>query len=246
MVLGTFGSCFVVSDKPIRDPNAALVVKGNVGPKNWTIEAFANAAASSFRSYRDTFCELEKAAGRVLGQDPYKLIDQEIEKAPPGASGITFLSYLQGAGGPRANSKAKGTFIGMTLGTTGSRHGACGDGRNLLRDARHHRSAEAGGHQDQRHSPDRWRFESPLWVQMQADIYQQPIHVLQTHETGCLGAALYAGVGAGLYKDYKEAVTVAVHVSREFTPNPKLRDPYDEGYDRFVNTYKALAAGGVF
>jgi xylulokinase len=88
--------------------------------------------------------------------------------------------------------------------------------------------------------------KSPLWVQMQADIYQQPIHVLQTHETGTLGAALYAGVGAGLYKDYKEAVDIAVHVSKEYTPNSRLGNVYDEGYDRFVHTYKALTAGGVF
>lgn len=246
MVLGTFGSCFVVSDKPVRDPNAALVVKGNVGPKNWTIEAFANAAASSFRWYRDTFCELEKAAGRVLGVDPYILIDQEIEKAPPGAHGITFLSYLQGAGGPRANGKAKGTFVGMTLGTTEAdmaravMEGICYEMRDIIE------AQKRAGTKIKVIRLTGGGSKSPLWVQMQADIYQYPIQVLQTHETGCLGAAMYAGVGAGLYKSYQEAVDVAVHVSREFTPNTGVRGPYDEAYDRFVNTYKALAAGGVF
>ena len=58
MVIGTFGSCFVVSDKPIRDPNKKLIVKGNHGVGNWTIEAFSNAAASSFRWYRDTFGDI--------------------------------------------------------------------------------------------------------------------------------------------------------------------------------------------
>ncbi len=52
MVIGTFGSSFVVSDEPIRDPNKKLVVKGNHGVNNWTIEAFSVAAASSFRWYR--------------------------------------------------------------------------------------------------------------------------------------------------------------------------------------------------
>jgi xylulokinase len=246
MVLGTFGSCFVVSGKPIRDPNKVLVVKGNVGPKNWTIEGFAIAAASSFRWYRDTFCELEKAAGKLIGQDPYKLIDQEIMRSPAGANGITFLSYLQGAAGPRANNNAKGAFIGMNLGTTQAdmarsvMEGICYEMRDILeaqKKAGTHIKAirlTGGG------------SKSPLWVQMQADIYQQPIHVLQTHETGTLGAALYAGVGAGVYKGYKEAVNVAVRVTKEYTPDPKMAGVYDDGYARFVNTYKALAGGGIF
>ena len=246
MVLGTFGSCFVVSDTPLRDPNRKLVVKGNVGPKNWTIEGFAVAAASSFRWYRDTFCELEKAAGKLIGQDPYKLIDQEIEKSPVGAHGVTFLSYLQGAGGPRGNSKAKGTFVGMTLGTTEAdmaravMEGICYEMRDIIE------AQKRAGTRIKVIRLTGGGSKSPLWVQMQADIYQTPIQVLQTHETGALGAALYAGVGAGLYKSYQEAVDVAVHVTKEYTPNPKARDSYDDGYDRFVHTYEALAAGGVF
>lgn len=49
LVMGTFGSCFVVSDKSIRDPKERLVVKGNHGCGNFTIEAFSNTAASSYQ-----------------------------------------------------------------------------------------------------------------------------------------------------------------------------------------------------
>ena len=57
MVMGTFGSCYVVMDEPLRDPRRTLVVKPNHGMRNWTIEAFSNTSASSFRWYRDTFCD---------------------------------------------------------------------------------------------------------------------------------------------------------------------------------------------
>jgi xylulokinase len=69
---------------------------------------------------------------------------------------------------------------------------------------------------------------------------------LQTSETGTLGAALYAGVGAGVYKSYKEAVEVAVHIKDKFEPNPELAEVYNEGYHRFVSIYEALANGKVF
>lgn len=67
MVMGTFGSCYVVMDEPLRDPARKLVVKPNHGMGNWTIEAFSNTSASSLRWYRDTFCHEECAAGEVAG-----------------------------------------------------------------------------------------------------------------------------------------------------------------------------------
>ena len=62
MVIGTFGSCYVVADKPLRDPLSTLTVKPNHGVGNWTIEGFSATAASSFRWYRDVFGDLEIAA----------------------------------------------------------------------------------------------------------------------------------------------------------------------------------------
>ena len=78
LVMGTFGSCFVVSDKSIRDPKERLVVKGNHGCGNFTIEAFSNTAASSYRWYRDTFCDYEKLMAKEQGEDPYDLINKQI------------------------------------------------------------------------------------------------------------------------------------------------------------------------
>ena len=46
------------------------------------------------------------------------MITETISQIPPGAGGVTFLPYLQGASGARLNGNARGTFVGMTLGTT--------------------------------------------------------------------------------------------------------------------------------
>lgn len=245
MVIGTFGSCFVVSDEPIRDPNGALVVKGNVGPKNWTIEAFANTAASSYRWYRDTFCGTEAVYGKLIGDDPYNMINKQIELMKPGANGVVFLPYLQG-NGLRANFNAKGAFVGMSLGTSKGEmaravmEGVCYEMREILE-----AQSKAGIEIDSIRVTG-GASRSPLWAQMQADIFQKPIYTLQTAETATLGAALYAGVGAGVYKDYKEATDIAVRVSGQYDPNPKLADAYTESYLKFVKVYQALANGGVF
>src|SRR5665648_1233588 len=62
--------------------------------------------------------------------------------------------------------------------------------------------------------------KSPFWCQMLADIFQKPIDLLQTSETGCLGAALYAGIGAGVYVDCADAADRAVKITRQYEPQP--------------------------
>ena len=244
MVIGTFGSCFVVSDHPIRDPNQKLVVKGNHGVGNWTIEAFSATAASSFRWYRDTFGDLEIAAGKMLKDDPYNLITKQIDTVPPGANGITFLSYLQGASGARLNGNARGVFCGMSLGTTKAdmaravMEGICYEMTDILK------AEAAAGIDINAIRLTGGAAKSPTWCQMMADITQKPIQLLHASETGCLGAALYAGIGAGIYKDPADA-TKSVHVIKTYEPNPANFAAYEDAFKRFSDLYEALE-GRVF
>ena len=244
MVVGTFGSCFVVSDKSIRDPNGKLVVKGNHGCGNFTIEAFSSTAASSYRWYRDTFCDFEKFKAPQDGVDPYELINAQIEKSPIGARGITFLPYLQGVSGAKLNASARATFIGMSLGTTKAdmarsvMEGICYEMYDILV------AEKAAGVSPKSIRLTGGAAKSPLWCQMMADVVKLPIHILEQGETGCLGAALYAGVGVGLYKDCEEASKVA-RIKKTFDPNPANFAAYDEAYAKFNRVYDALN-GSIF
>lgn len=240
MVMGTFGSCYVVMDEGLRDPQRKLVVKPNHGMGNWTIEAFSNTSASSFRWYRDTFCDLERTAGTVSGIDPYDIITRNAAKSPIGANGVTFLPYLGGASGARQNPSARANLHGMTLGTTKADvgravlEGVSFEMRDIL-DAQAAAGIEigtirlVGG-----------AAKSPFWSQMLADIFQRPIEVLRTSEAGCLGAAMYAGVGAGLYSSPEAAVERAVSVVHRYEPDPSKKDAYDAAFKRFVDVYEGL------
>jgi len=52
--------------------------------------------------------------------------------------------------------------------------------------------------------------QSPVWLQMQADIYAKTICVKSTEEQACAGAAIMAGVACGVYSGLKEGVETAV------------------------------------
>lgn len=82
--------------------------------------------------------------------------------------------------------------------------------------------------------------KSPMWCQMLADIFKLPIQLLSAGETGCLGAALYAGIGVGAYENCRDAAEKAVQLTEVFEPNPEKFAAYDKAYQRFINVYNAL------
>lgn len=247
LVMGTYGSIYVGSDKPIRDPNSILMIKNNTGPENYTIEAASPASASGYRWFRDTFGMLEKSMAHNLEVDPYELLNSQIEKVKPGANGVTFLPYFQGAsGGAKDDPFARGCILGMTLGTKKSEvaravmEGITMEMRDNIEAQRNAgvkitEIAATGG-----------CTKSAMWNQMQADMYKVPVKVLKTTETGCLGAAIYAGIGAGLFEDYDDAVKKVVHTKETYYPNPDNYKAYDEAFDRFQKAYNALSDCGYF
>jgi xylulokinase len=246
VIMGTYGACFSISDKPIRDPNVNMFVKNNSGLGNFTIEAASNTSASSYRWYRDVFCDNEKFAAGLVNSDAYELINMQIASVPPGADGITFLPYLQGRSGEKVNEKARGSFIGMKLGTrkpamaravmegisyetydTINAHAATGIKITSVR--------LTGG-----------AAKSPMWCQMLADIFKMPVQILDVAETGCLGAAMYAGVGSGVYKNCREAAKQVVRLGATYQPNTDTYAAYDEAYKRYNSYYEAMVAGKVW
>ena len=82
---------------------------------------------------------------------------------------------------------------------------------------------------------------SLLWTQIKSDITGKPIVVPASDTATTLGAALLAGVGTGLYKDYDEAVSLTVKETRHHEPDPENKEIYDKTYTTYLELYKSLA-----
>lgn len=241
-ILGTYGTCISLSSKQVRDPNGSMVVIGNTGTNMWTIEGSVLAAASSYRWYRDTFGDVEIAAGKVLKTDPFELINKQIAAGKPGAKGVLYMPHLASAGPPRNNSNAKGLFLGLTFAHTKADIArAVMEGISLeIRDII---TAKSGMGID----VDRIRLtgggsKSPMWNQIQADVYGKTVQTVQTSETASVGAAMLAGVGVGIFKNVQEAADAMVRVTRTYEPVPEHTKIYDELYDIYCSTYESLAS----
>ena len=71
---------------------------------------------------------------------------------------------------------------------------------------------------------------------MKADMTKKRLVTLKNKETACLGAAILAGVGAGVFGSVSEA-TQKIEIDKQYTP--KGAD-YTECYERFKAYDKIL------
>ena len=139
------------------------------------------------------------------------------------------------------DAQARGTITGLSL-----NHGKGHLWRALLEGfgyaIRHHvRVFNDLGYPTTRFLASDGGAQSELWMQIVADILQEPVQLLTGHPGSSLGAAWMAAIGAGLSDDW-DGPQAFVGYGRRIEPDRTNADLYDSGYRRFRETYQALAA----
>ena len=82
---------------------------------------------------------------------------------------------------------------------------------------------------------------SPLWLQLKADLTGIPVVVPRITEAAGFGAALLAGVGAGLYPSAAEAAARFLQLTDTYLPDPLRHAAYTRHYERYRQVYPAVA-----
>jgi L-xylulokinase len=84
------------------------------------------------------------------------------------------------------------------------------------------------------------------WMQMVADISEMPVEVMHVEQSGCLGAAIAAAVGTGLYPGFAEAMTAMCPSGEWVAPDASSFSAYRSKYAAFrrlADTLAVLPAG---
>jgi xylulokinase len=228
VVLGTSGVVFSVLPRYVADPEARLHVFCHAVPDTWHAMGVMLSAAGSLSWFRDVTGVL------------YGALDDEAAAWAPGVEGLLFAPYLQGERTPHADPDVRGAFTGLSL-----RHdrGALAravlegvayglrDSLELLRslgcDVSVGRASGGGSRSD-------------LWLRIAASVLGIPLERVASDAGAAFGAALLAGVRAGVFPDVGEAVARCVRVGERVEPDPDWAAAYDEGYERFRALYPAL------
>jgi xylulokinase len=238
--LGTSGVVFAASDSYRVEPEGKLHAFCHAVPGMWHLMGVMLSAAGSFRWYRDALGDLERIRAGEAGRDAYDLLTEAAAEVPPGCEGLLFLPYLTGERTPYPDPNARGVFFGLTL-----RHSKAHLTRAVLegvtyglRDSLELMRALGLSIQQVRASGGGAR--SPLWRQMLADVFDTEIVTVKVTEGAAYGAALLAGVGAGVYRDVAQACETAVRVTGRTEPGPAV-STYADYYPRYRALYPALA-----
>ena len=200
----------------------------------------AYTAASAFRWFRDKLCSLEVAASELMGGDPYDLMTTIASTSKPGANGVTTLTCLQGSHGRRTNDEMRGTILGISLGTEKADiahailEGICYEMFDILK----MQEEFSGPVKTVRLSGG--VSKSDMWCQMFADVFNKPVELTEVKETAALGAAMYAGVGIGVYNSCEDAVAKCVRIEKTYEPNPESVKAYAAAYERWNRAFEAL------
>lgn len=223
-----------VVDEQRRTMNWAHVVPGMLHPSG-TMQT----AGASYNWMVQQLCLFEQEEARIRKGNVYELIDEQILKSPVGSNKLLFLPYLMGERSPRWNVNAKGAFIGLTVGHT---HG------DMLRSVMEGITLNLGLIVNifRNHVPVENMTviggcaKNPIWQQMMADIYQTEIKIPNyLEEATSMGAAILAGIGAGLFKDFS-VTDRFIHIDKKISPIPANVEKYKELIAVFDRTYEHL------
>jgi xylulokinase len=187
-----------------------------------------NGAGLSLRYFRDTF---------ALGSSYEELMAQAAE-VPAGSDGLMWAPYLFGERTPHLDPEARAAFVGITASHTRGHfirailEGVAFSLRDTFTLFRELgvpvKAVRLGG----------GGARGMLWRQIQADVYGQPVELLEAEEGGAFGAALLAGTGIGVWASVEAACAATVRVAE--TIAPRNADVMEEAYGRYRRIYPAL------
>jgi xylulokinase len=239
-IAGTAEPVCVASSTPVFDPTGLVETHCHADPDLWLIENPGFASGANYRWFRDEFSALEMKEAAESGGNAYERLNALAAEAPPGSDGLIFLPCLMGALAPTWNAAARGTYFGFSLSHT-RKHFV----RALLEGSAYAVRDITDQMRKIRLEPQEVRVvgggaQSRLWRQIKADVTGLPIALPQTTETTALGAGMLALVGAGLCGSLAEAAEQVVKIVDVIDPNPEAQRIYEEHYQLYQETYRAL------
>jgi xylulokinase len=238
--IGTSGVMFVHSDEVKIDPAGRVHTFCHAVRGKWHIMGVNLSAGGSLQWFRNELCKAEVEAARRSGVDPYERLNAEAATVPPGSQGLFFLPYLSGERTPHADPDARGCFIGLTLAHTRAHlvrailEGvvySMRDSLEIIRElgvpVRQIRASGGGS-------------RSPLWRQIQADVFAQKVATINSEEGPAYGVALLAAVGAGAFENIQEACAATIRVVAETPAVRAAAKTYDRAFPEYRQLYASL------
>lgn len=242
VTLGTAGIVAASAGFCPDNREARVQVSAGNAPDTWHVMGVSLAAAGAFHWFGEVIAQY---AG--LERPDFGALTELAARAPIGCEGVLFLPYLNGERSPHVAPEASAAFVGLTR-----QHGAAHLARAVIEGAllnlrRILAEFEDLGIPCERIVASGGATQSSVWLGILADICDREVVTLKgSAEGGAFGAVLAAGVGAGVWPSYAEALDSIAEVER-VRPDPVRVARYARVYkvhsglfDRFAGIYQDL------
>ena len=238
--VGTTNVLTICVDQPKFDKgfiNRCHVVEGT-----WIYQGALSHTGASYQWFRDNFCQ--DLVDRAVGTDKtaFQFMNEEADMAEPGSGGLVFLPYMLGERSPIWDPYARGVFFGISLQTTRKEMNravmeGCGYGLRQLSEI----AERVTGREIKEFTSIGGGAKSETWAQIKADITGKDIKILDMNDMAPIGAALLAGVGAGIFKDvYEAADKVEKKVYKVIRSSRAHDDIYNKRYQVYIQLYPQI------
>jgi xylulokinase len=234
---GTAFAMVMTLDKPIIDQKNRIPCHIHVFENKYCLLPYSTAGGMVLKWFKDAFFKSEMTRHK---KDIYSYITDQAGKVKPGCDGLIMLPHLLGAFIPENNPKARGVFFGININHTRAHFSRAileSIGFMLRRDIeifnkmgfKINNIISLGG-----------GSKSRLWNQIKADITGLPIQLPAYSDTALLGAAMIAGIGAGIYKNNEEVSGKLVKFNERYEPDLRNKDIYDVNFNKYQKIYSKL------
>ncbi len=217
---------------------ADISVYRHVVPGLYLAMTLNHSGGLSLRWFRDGFCEVDRARATRDGGDAYDLILPDVMAGP---TGLLVLPHFSGSGTPTFDTASKAAILGLTFATT-RRDIATAILEGLTYELRLNLDLlQANGARIDVLRAIGGGARSRLWLQLKADVTGIPVVTPRVTEAAALGAALLAGVGAGLFPSAVDASARFLQLAETYTPEPARHAEYTRQYELYRQVYPAVA-----
>ena len=233
--IGTSGVVFAATDRPALDPQGRLHTFCHAIPGRWHVMGVTQSAGLSLRWFRDRFGVVSKD-----GRDPYDILAEEAAAAPAGSEGAFWVPYLMGERTPHLDPNARAALLGLTASHTRGHiiravmEGVAYSLKDTFTIFEEMKipvtSIRLGG----------GGARSPLWRQIQADVYSHEVEIVAAEEGAAYGAAILAGTGVGAWSSVDEACDKVVRVASRIPLSQMNSKTMQQNYRTYRKIYPAL------
>jgi xylulokinase len=232
--IGTSGVVLAATNRPALDPGGRVHTFCHGLENRWLVMGVTQAAGLSLRWFRDQF-------GVVDGhKDSYEDLMAQASRIPAGSDGLLWAPYLMGERTPYLDANARGMLVGLTASHTRAHvirailEGVAFSLRDTFSIFEQIevpvRTVRLGG----------GGARSPLWRQIQADVYGQAVEIVAVEEGAAYGAAILAGVGARAWPTVDAACAAIVRVAATVPPSLEALRIMNRAYVSYQRMYPSM------